>query len=448
MNNFKHKFKKIISNAEMNDDDDIVKTRLYSVIPKYWQTKLGIAEKVGSDALDLVWVEPRIPIIPKNPPHIYNIFGKGDWCDKFIKHYYEILRASDVVIFAPWIKTGGADKVLKIQIDALKTKYRTITLVLSDGEADNDAVMEDVKIIKYYEDSKSIPEDAALMAFAQALLTGPNKYIHVANSALGYKLIERYHKRLRDNCRLGANIFCNDRDKFGLPVGYLNRYKLIGELLDVIYTDNEHTKKLLIEEMGVDDKKIKPLRIPVSMFSIVPYYLKYKLDKIETLIWASRLDRQKAPNDLMEIAQKFAEINFRVYGDFILSDEAFVSDVTNKMSLLPNVKYMGPFANIADINFNEAIFLYTSHWDGLPNIVLEVGALGVPIISYPLPGIRSNFSAEEITFCNAFGVAEMCKTIKTWIDRPSLLLERAKKCRDGIIKNHVMSKFISEFVEQ
>ncbi|GBR24916.1 hypothetical protein AA0473_0759 [Acetobacter orleanensis NRIC 0473] len=105
------------------------------------------------------------------------------------------------------------------------------------------------------------------------------------------------------------------------------------------------------------------------------------------LIWASRLDSQKRPDLLRAIASKLRseanETEIYVYGSSVLDniDEDYFRDY-------PNIIYKGKFSGLSSIPFTDKdAFLYTSLFDGLPNVLLEAAQMGVPVITTDVGGV-------------------------------------------------------------
>ncbi|GBQ82178.1 hypothetical protein AA13595_0848 [Gluconacetobacter johannae DSM 13595] len=105
------------------------------------------------------------------------------------------------------------------------------------------------------------------------------------------------------------------------------------------------------------------------------------------LVWASRLDLQKRPSLLCAIATELAAlgetVEIHVYGDSILNhfDPACFDGH-------PNLAYRGSFNGLDSIPFEENdAFLYTSLFDGLPNVLLEAADMRIPIISVDVGGV-------------------------------------------------------------
>ncbi|GBQ26513.1 hypothetical protein AA0472_2137 [Acetobacter estunensis NRIC 0472] len=115
------------------------------------------------------------------------------------------------------------------------------------------------------------------------------------------------------------------------------------------------------------------------------------------LVWASRLDRQKRPDILRRIALELSSSkdapDILVYGSSVLDsfDVGFFVEC-------PNVTYMGAFAGLDSIPFTDQdAFLYTSLFDGMPNIILEAIEKKVPIISVNVGGV-SELLTEDTAF--------------------------------------------------
>jgi len=104
------------------------------------------------------------------------------------------------------------------------------------------------------------------------------------------------------------------------------------------------------------------------------------------LLWASRVSIQKRPELIQRIAsalrQEFPDIVIDVYGhiDTYYDPQALFG--------MPGVSYCGGFDGFGSLpvaNFDA--FIYTSAFDGLPNIVLEALGCGLPVIAPDVGGI-------------------------------------------------------------
>jgi glycosyltransferase involved in cell wall biosynthesis len=104
------------------------------------------------------------------------------------------------------------------------------------------------------------------------------------------------------------------------------------------------------------------------------------------LLWASRVSAQKRPELIWRIAtalrQEFPGIVIDVYGqvDACYDPQALFG--------VPGVNYRGDFDGFDSLPIsNFDAFIYTSAFDGLPNIVLEALACGMAVIAPDVGGI-------------------------------------------------------------
>lgn len=100
-----------------------------------------------------------------------------------------------------------------------------------------------------------------------------------------------------------------------------------------------------------------------------------------SLLWVSRLDAEKRLELLMAVARRLrAQLptaSIHVYGQPTLND----FDVA-RFASETNVRYHGAFESIADLRASGYDgFLYTSSFDGIPTVLLEMIAAGLPVIA-------------------------------------------------------------------
>jgi putative glycosyltransferase len=96
------------------------------------------------------------------------------------------------------------------------------------------------------------------------------------------------------------------------------------------------------------------------------------------VLWASRVTREKMPDMIKLIADKLdpKEFQIDVFG-------AFSDDIDkNFFAGVPVINYRGAFDGFSSLPTEDYdILLYTSVGDGVPNILLEATAAGLPILA-------------------------------------------------------------------
>ena len=100
------------------------------------------------------------------------------------------------------------------------------------------------------------------------------------------------------------------------------------------------------------------------------------------------LKPQKAPQDFVAVAKRVCaaipQARFVLVGDGEL--RAHIEDLLNREGLADRVRLVGWRRDIPDVIQTFDAFLLTSHWEGLPRVLLEARAAGLPIVATQVGG--------------------------------------------------------------
>lgn len=109
-------------------------------------------------------------------------------------------------------------------------------------------------------------------------------------------------------------------------------------------------------------------------------------------LWVSRIEPQKGTGILAALARQRPEDEFQVHGP--------VEDASELEHLgLPNVNVGATLSDIDDVPTEDFDgFLFTSLVEGMPNIVLEMAARGIPVITTDVGGLRETFDDDALLF--------------------------------------------------
>ena len=297
------------------------------------------------------------------------------------------IQKPDIVFVAPWISAGGADKVLINYLKAIQElwpdkKACVITTKLAKNEW-KDKLPNNTTFIDFGNIAAGLDSIPKEMLFTRLLIQLACKDIHIINSEYAFKWVDEHKELVKHNFNLCISLFCYDiipgTNNQGV-FDYADPYTLnIYDLVDKIYTDNTITIQRLNEKYGFEKNKMVAIFQP-SGYTITSHETKEKAGF--KVLWASRICPQKNPELLPKIADILAEkdndIAIDVYGRF---DEDY--NYTEKLfSGHKNLTYRGSFNGLGSIELsNYDCILYTSLIDGLPNIILEAAACGLPIIA-------------------------------------------------------------------
>jgi glycosyltransferase involved in cell wall biosynthesis len=103
------------------------------------------------------------------------------------------------------------------------------------------------------------------------------------------------------------------------------------------------------------------------------------------------LAKQKNIDLLMEIVSA-SEFSFEVWG---WGEKAQQARLEAFAATVPNLVIRGSYPSYSSLPVQDYdALLYTSLWDGLPNVLIETAAAGLPIVASDVGGVKELVTAE------------------------------------------------------
>ncbi len=285
----------------------------------------------------------------------------------------------------PWIKRGGADLAALHYIRAVSENPQAKVLVILTENADSPWLNRLPPSVTAVELSKHIGDiglEATVVILTRLLVQIAPPVIHNINSHHGWQAFRKNGRALQCHSRLYASLFCYDYDQNGLPVGYPEILPYCYQYLCNVLSDNASFPRALQQRFGYVPELFKVTYLPTE---IPEEPLLRDARPQRRILWAGRLDRQKRIDLLARIAERIPTCTFLVFGSALLDASPEVA----RLSDLANVELRGPFDGFGNLPVSECdLLLYTSGWDGLPNVLLEAAARGLPIVAGDVGGIH------------------------------------------------------------
>lgn len=346
----------------------------------------------------------------------------------------------DVVFLAPWLVRGGADLGTIHHVNAMHEKGYRILFITTE-KSDNpwiDKLPKSVKHLDFYQFAHVLlPNNKQIELLARIILQSTAQTIHNINSNLGWQLYQNYGQQLKYmGKQLFASVFCEDIDNNGIYYGYSPAYiHNTHSYLSAVFCDTKWYPKTQIDLTGLDEL-FKTIYFP-SLQKLFDYQADNKVNN--PILWASRFATQKLPNILYDIAKSMPNQSFHVYGAVEDSCKAILEKLEN----LPNVTYFGKydsFAKIANTTKYRA-FLYTTQYDGLPNVLIEAISNGLPVITYDVCGIGELIHTDcLLSHDDSFD--DNLKKIATLLNSPEILKQSWQYSHDILKNRHSWQHFI------
>jgi len=361
------------------------------------------------------------------------------------------------IFFLPLFSIGGAEKVARNFIKFLNQNYpkNSVILVISDQNLIDSGVNleKNVILLNLEEFLKSNDRHTKKkFIFDMIKLIRPS-VIHNINSSIMWEIIIEKGQELKNISKIFANIFAFQFDENGEKIGFAATY-LRGAYpyLSGIFSDNKRFIDEAIMEYKLHDfsKKSFTIYTPSQTVNqndlqIIFNRLDYYPDRVKQKerlksVWAGRFDEEKRWTFFLSLVEKAKNTDFEVFGKSVI-------DKDQRIPQLPNFQYRGVFISSKDVFLENDydVFIFTSKWEGLPNILLDAGLFGIPIIAPVVGGVlelvneKTGFPLKEKP-----SLVDYLQALETIKNNPEEAAQRAKNMVNLILERHTWTRFSQE----
>lgn len=297
------------------------------------------------------------------------------------------VRAVPVLYLAPWIDYGGSDKGT---IDWFKwiDRERFAPSLITTQPSPNRRLAE---VEPYAEEIWALPdlmpgEDFPRFVFDFIDSRGV-EVVHIMNSRLAFELLPDFAALPRPP-RIVVQLHVEEQTKDGYVRYVTTRY---GNLVDT-FSVTSHQLAAALEGYGVPRDKIEVIYTGVDAEE------EFAPDRVEPIerfdgecveiLYPGRLTEQKDPLLMVEVAtalrQRHDGFRIEVVGDGNLEEQ--VRALVEQRGLQQHVRFSPPSREIGRWFAACDLLLMTSVFEGVPYVVYEAMAMGLPIVAPALPG--------------------------------------------------------------
>ncbi|WP_242344536.1 methyltransferase domain-containing protein [Anaeromyxobacter terrae] len=216
------------------------------------------------------------------------------------------------------------------------------------------------------------------------------RVVHNVNSVAGWNLFIHRGEELAVHARLFGSIFAFQFGAKGEHIGYAAEYfERSKRHLTGLITDNRRFARDVVSTYRLDgswSRKIHVVYNPSRAIGrgggVIASQPATPREPLRVL-WAGRLDAEKLPEVLQSVSERAGFATFDVFGSTI------VDGATPRLAPHERLRLRGPFSELATLFADGGYdaFVFTSKWEGMPNILLEVGAHGIPVVAPDVGGV-------------------------------------------------------------
>lgn len=396
---------------------------------------------------EAVGLDPEVALDLSTAPSYLAPWHDSDYSD------YEYVRAAlgsaevDYLILVPFCKLGGADLVAGFLTRTLSERGSVLVVQTDRSDWDRpDWFPTDVRRADISKLVAPLTKYMRKRTLYESIVAIRPKAVYNVNSRLGFEVFDGYGARLAAVTDLYAYYFCADRDSKGNEVGYpVSYFSNIFPHLKEALVDSASLARELSERYTLapeDRVKVRTIYTPAmgQPNDVIMASSNVKQDPTGNrplILWAGRFDRQKRFDLVVEIARNMPDVDFEIWGKAVLDAEPDLNNLPENLRVNP------PFANIQDLPLADANgWLYTSSWDGIPTLLIELASLGMPIVASAVGGVpelideRTGWPVHP----NA-SLEEYCDTIRSMLSEPDERLARTSRLKQRASLQHNLDTY-------
>jgi glycosyltransferase involved in cell wall biosynthesis len=341
-----------------------------------------------------------------------------------------------ILYLAPWVDFGGSDKGT---IDWFRwlDRDRFAPSLVTTQPFPNRRLKE---IYPYAEEVWNLPELMAGPGFPRFIFdfihTRKIRVLHIMNSRLGFELLPDL-AALDHLPAVVVQLHVEEPDRSGYVRYVTTRY---GNLVDAFSVSSRHlgeaveaydvlARKIHVIPTGVDaEREFNPARV-------APLDGVREPGKI-TIISPGRLTPQKDPllalDAIARVVQRHDHVRLEMIGDGPL--ESAVRTRIIELGLERVVRVHPPSTALARWYRSADLLLMTSVFEGVPYVIFEALAMGVPVVAPALPGnVEVMGEAGGVLVDPGEGVEGYADAISRLVEDPELRLRIADTARARMI---------------
>lgn len=300
-----------------------------------------------------------------------------------------------VLYLAPWVTHGGSDKNT---IDWFRwiDRERIAPYLITTQASPNSMIHE---VAPFAEEVWVLPDlmpAEQMPAFIFDFLSSRKiDVIHLMNSRLGFDLLPDL-SNLPEPPSVVVQLHVEEVDKSGYVRYVTTRY---GNLVDRFSISNQYVAEA-VRGYGVPAEKIEVIYTGVDAEEEFAPDRATPAEKLDSdrlqILYGARLTDQKDPLLMVDVAAGLRDrgVPFQIqvvgYGDLEEETKAKIA----KLGLGEEVVLHPPAPGLRDWYAACDCLLLTSKFEGIPVVVFEAMAMGLPIVAPALPGIRELLHGE------------------------------------------------------
>lgn len=295
-----------------------------------------------------------------------------------------LLNKIKLCIIIPGFKCGGSERFISVLCNHINTSLFHVELYVLDG-ADPSYQITNPQVKVYLLNIKNVRKSlfSVLKIIKKSkphILFTASNHLNIFISIFRFLMPRKVNLVARESSIVSIN---NKRVKYGKFYEWL--VKTFYKNIDYIICQSAYMQQDLIKNYNIKKEKTIVIHNPVEEIKVHDTNGKSQRITNYKFFTVGRLSPEKGIDRLLK-ALSLIKIDYTFY---IIGDgpeKNNLQQLAGELNLADKIFFEGqkshPYENMADAD----LFLIGSHYEGLPNVLLEAGMLGIPVAGYSAPG--------------------------------------------------------------
>ncbi|MBN1637154.1 MAG: tetratricopeptide repeat protein [Deltaproteobacteria bacterium] len=357
-------------------------------------------------------------------------------------------RASAVVVVHWSHMLSGAARFAGFITKALAEIYGPGEVVVlrtkATSEKFHNCFLPECRQIDFGRNSKILDANSSQQVFVEFLRSLRPMAVFNVNSALFWETMVSYGGLLAREMALYASLFSNTKTVHGEWTGYPARlfYRYFdlfrGVITDSYFLAEELNKQFLLTPK--QQRKLVTLESPVIDIPRPVSMPTSNTKNRPRVFWASRFDREKRVDIVYTLANAMPDVDFYLWGKPVL-DDSFSKWIKPK-----NVFLEGVYEKFENLPLNHCnVWLYTSECDGVPNVLIDVAASGIPIVG-SLVGGTGEILIDDLSWPvrDSNNVKAYEQSLRQVLADPEAAWTKALRLREHVLHQRTWNNFVTK----